>query len=171
MYQLEHRARVMHLIATNFYGGPEKQIVEHLKRIDRESFEPVVGSFIEAGAENEILTRAAMEGIPTRGVEMKGLFDVGAYFRLLGALREEEVTLLCMHGYKANVMGHFAAASLKIPTIAFSRGYTAENRKVALYEWLERRFLGSQNALVAVSSGQLKKLKGFGISSKKERVV
>jgi len=26
--------KVAHIIATNFFGGPEKQIIEHLKRLD-----------------------------------------------------------------------------------------------------------------------------------------
>ena len=43
---------VVHIIATGFYGGPEKQIIEHLKRLDRGRFRGIIASFLEKGGGN-----------------------------------------------------------------------------------------------------------------------
>ncbi|PQP33576.1 hypothetical protein C6A37_12210, partial [Desulfobacteraceae bacterium SEEP-SAG9] len=78
-------------------------------------------------------------------------------------IKAQNATLLCTHGYKSTIMGWLAARLNKIPVLAFSRGYTAENRKVAFYEWIERRILKKTNGIVCVSNGQKQKLQKFGI--------
>lgn len=165
------RVRVCHLIATNFYGGPEKQIVEHLKRLDPSRYEGIVCSFREGESENEILANAGRAGFETISVPMKGAFDIRALFILIRSLRKSRVGLLCLHGYKATVLGHFAGKVLSIPAVAFSRGYTAENAKVAFYEWLERRFIARQAGIVSVSEGQARKLNSLGVRPGRSWVV
>jgi glycosyltransferase involved in cell wall biosynthesis len=61
--------------------------------------------------------------------------------------------LLC-HGYKANLLGRIAARRVGIPAVAVSRGWTWEDRRVRLYEWLDRRHLRLMDHVVAVSEGQ-----------------
>lgn len=154
---------IAHLIATNFYGGPEKQIVEHLKRLDGVAFKGVVASFLEGG-ENEILAKAADENLAYFAIPMHGALDFKAQRRLEDFLQDQQVSLLCTHGYKAAVMGWWAARKENMPPVlAFSRGYTAENRKVAFYEWLDRQALKRAAGIVAVSAGQKKKLAQLGV--------
>jgi glycosyltransferase involved in cell wall biosynthesis len=102
---------------------------------------------------------------------MAGPLDVRAQWKLNRILQQEKVDLLCAHGYKACVMGWWAGLRLKIPVLAFSRGYTAEDIKVAFYEWLERRVIGKLAGIVFVSEGQKKKLESFGIQGRKSWVV
>lgn len=61
----------------------------------------------------------------------------------------------------------WAGRRVEVPVIAFSRGYTAENKKVAFYEWLERRALKRVNGIIFVSEGQKKRLGDFGIRGKR----
>ena len=68
-------------------------------------------------------------------------------------------------------MGWYLARKLGIKIIAYSRGYTAENRKVAFYEWLERRVLRKVDGIISVSQGQCQKLENFGIRKDKHWVV
>lgn len=164
------RKNVMHLIASNFFGGPEKQIVEHLKILKGGRYLGFFASFQE-GSKNEVLNRAAMEGLRTCSVPMAGPLDFKAQGRLCETIRENEINLLCTHGYKACVMGWKAARSNKIPIIAFSRGYTSENLKVKIYEWLEQRILRVADGIVAVSYGQKQKLINLGIVGKRNWVV
>lgn len=162
---------IMHLIASNFYGGPEKQIVEHLIRLDKNYYRAVIASFSEGQRPNETLEWAKTAGLTYHGIPMSGPLDIRAQWKLNRLLRQEKVDLLCAHGYKACVMGWWAGLRLKIPILAFSRGYTAENIKVSFYEWLERRVIGRLVGIVFVSEGQRKKLKSFGIQGRKNWVV
>ena len=165
------KKNIMHLIATNFYGGPEKQIVEHLKLLDKNLFKGIVASFLERNNKNEILEKAAYWGIDHCAIPMSGPFDFRAQSLLNKAIQRNEISLLCTHGYKACVMGWFAARKNNIPLLAFSRGYTSENIKVVFYEWLERKILDRADGIVAVSKGQEEKLRKFGIVGKKNWVI
>lgn len=163
--------RILHLMATNFYGGPEKQIVEHLRNIDRDKFLPVVCSFIEKGNPNEFLNKASDVGISAHEVVMPSPVDMSALTKLIRLIRDNEIDLMCVHGYKSCVMGWLAARYLRVPILAFSRGYTSENLKIAFYNWLERKFLGRMDGIIAVSKGQLEKLEKLKVRNKKTWVV
>lgn len=164
------KPRIMHLIATNFYGGPEKQITEHLKRLDNSRFQGCVASFIEKSS-NALLEKAGAEGIEHYGIRMPGPFSLSALKALVNLMKEKQVRLLCAHGYKSTIMGLLASRSLGTHVITFSRGYTAEDRKVAFYEWLERKTLNKLDGIIFVSEGQREKLKRMGIIGKRAWVV
>ena len=166
------KKKIMHLIATNFYGGPEKQIVEHLLRLNRvEEYEGVLGSFLEGGGKNELLEKARKAGIRSFGIPMYGPFDIKALFKLARVVRKEKISLLCAHHYKAVVMGWLVAKWYGIPVIDYSRGFTAENRKIAFYEWLERLFVRRMDGIISVALGQKKRLESFGIKHLRHWVV
>jgi glycosyltransferase involved in cell wall biosynthesis len=162
---------IMHLIATNFYGGPEKQIVEHLSRFDTSCYRGILTSFLEGNNQNETLERAAALGLQNHGIPMSAPLDIRALWKLCKLLKNENVALLCTHGYKSTVMGWWVEKHLRIPVLAFSRGYTSENKKVAFYEWLERRVLGNLTGIIFVSESQKQRLKSFGISGRQSWVV
>jgi len=158
---------VMHLIATNFYGGPEKQIIEHLKRLDCGRFRGIIASFIENGNANELLEQAKICGIESYGIPMSGPIDFKALICLLRLICRQGVDLICAHGYKATVMGWMVSKWTGTAIISFSRGYTSENRKVRFYEGIERRVLRWVDGVVTVSDGQRKKLEGMGVRARK----
>jgi glycosyltransferase involved in cell wall biosynthesis len=162
---------IIHLISTGFFGGPEKQIVGHLKRLGRSHYQGILVSFLEGGAANETLEQAKIVGLKHYGIPMSSRFDVRALWKLIQLLRQEKVDLLCTHGYKSAVMGWWAGKKVGIPVIAFSRGYTSENLKVAFYEWLERQALRRVSGVIFVSEGQKKRLEVFGIRGKRSWVV
>ena len=164
------RKNIMHLIASNFFGGPEKQIVEHLKILDSEKYSGAFGTFLE-GDRSDVIDRAVSEGIRTCVVPMAGVLDFTAQIKLNSIIRDNAIDLLCVHGYKASVMGWIAARVNGIPVIVFSRGYTSENLKVKIYEWLEQRILSMADGIVSVSHGQKDKLYRLGITGKRNWVV
>jgi glycosyltransferase involved in cell wall biosynthesis len=163
--------KIMHLIATNFHGGPEKQIVEHLKRLNSDLYQGILASYFERGNPNKTLEQAEIRGLKAFGIPISGRFDIRALLKIIGLLRQERVDLLCTHGYRSTVMGWWAGRRVGIPVVAFSRGYTAENPKVAFYEWLDRMFLKRVNGIIFVSEGQRKQLEGFGITGRRSWVV
>lgn len=162
---------VLHLNASNFYGGPEKQIVEHLKRLNKQKYTGIVASFAENKEEKAILKKADEAGQKNFAIPVNGPLDRDAFHLLRKELVERRVNLLCTHGFKASVTGWWVARQLELPLIVFSRGYTAENMKVALYEWLERRVLRKADAIISVSEGQRIKLEMYGIIHPRHFVV
>lgn len=165
------RKTILHLIATNFYGGPEKQIIEHLKRLDHTRYRGVLASFLEGNRPNEIFEKASKLHLEHHGILMRHPLDFGALRRLLTLLRNQKTDLLCTHGYKATVMGWLAGLLAERPVIAFSRGYTGEDLRVSFYEWLERLVIGKTAGIVCVSIGQQRKLDSLGVQYQQAWVV
>jgi len=149
-----HRIRILHLIASNFVGGPEKQILHHALDIRNSDVDVWVGSFRDQSEKTEILKRAEELGLPTYETRSSGRFDPRAVFELASFLRRERIRLLCTHGFKANTIGALAKNLAHIPQIAFCRGWTAETLPVRVYEALERRFLLFADRIICVSEAQ-----------------
>jgi glycosyltransferase involved in cell wall biosynthesis len=159
-------------VASNFYGGPEKQILEHGLRLQEESeFNFCLVSFAEGDRVNELLVRAERLGISTRALHTANPFNPKVVIDLVHILKVESCDLLVTHGYKANIIGRLATWLLRLPQVSISRGWTAENLKVQLYENLDRIALRFMEHVVAVSEGQLKKLLVSGLNSKKVSAI
>lgn len=164
--------RVAHMIATNFFGGPEKQLIEHACRVDRERFALSVISFREQAEPNGFVVRAQALGLPTFELPSQTAYDnARAAVRLAALLRDRRIDILCAHGYKANVLGRAVSKTVGRPEVVFSRGWTGESRKVRLYEKLDRWCLGYADSIVAVSKTQRDKVLSLGVSPEKVSVV
>lgn len=171
MIDMKPYHRILHLRASNFAGGPEKQIFEHLKRLNKSEFWGGIASFKEHKGTNPLSEKAQKEGMPYLEIPMASSLDFRAQPILTRIVRDHRIDLLCVHGYKACLMGFWAGKRTKKPVLAFSRGDTNENRKVAFYEWLERKTLPAMAGIVTVSEEQKRKLASSGIRNKKIWVV
>lgn len=154
---------VMHLRASNFVGGPEKQILEHFARLDSTRFLPILGTFAGSGLSDPLGEEAIYRGFRTVRLPEMSPINPSAVLGLARTLRQNNIAILCTHGYKPNVLGFFAAKLCGIPTIAISRGWTWESRKIRFYEALDRRFLRYVDHVVAVSAGQQEKILRCGV--------
>lgn len=163
--------KLTHLIGTNFFGGPERQILTHALHVRTLGIVPQIVSFHENGKVNELLAQASDKGIDCRELNSKSPFHPGAVTDLVSTLRFFQAEILVGHGYKANVIGRLAAWGLGIPFLAVSRGWTAESSRIRLYESLDRFFLRLADAVVAVSEGQRQKILACGVRPDKMRVI
>jgi glycosyltransferase involved in cell wall biosynthesis len=149
--------RILHLIASNFVGGPESQILRHALDVTSPEREIWIGSFRDAPARPEILQRA--EDLGLTALEFSsGRFNPRTVLELVRALRRKQVSLLCTHGYKANVVGWLASRLSGCPQIGFVRGWTAETWRVRQYERLDRFALARVDWVVCVSQPQAEQL-------------
>jgi glycosyltransferase involved in cell wall biosynthesis len=151
---VSQRTRILHLRATDFVGGPEKQILHHAVDIREFGFDVWVGSFRDQQKPLEILQVAKERGLPIFESQRAGRFDPRAIFEVASFLKREKIQLLCTHGFKANVIGALAKKFAGVPQIAFCRGWTAETLSVRVYEFLERRFLALADRIICVSEAQ-----------------
>lgn len=152
------KVRILHLTASEFIGGPEKQILYHAADLNSPECEMIVGSFRNGKKTPDVVRRAQEMGLRTLELP-PGRFDFRTVSALSKFLRDENVTLLCTHTYKANVTGYIAAPLAHCPQIGFVRGWLAENWKVRQYEKLDRFVLARMNWVACVSKPQADFLK------------
>ncbi len=147
---------LVHLTSSTFFGGPERQMLglaEALPSTIRTTFV----SFSEGGRCEAFLAQARSRGFDA--LALRNDFPrIRAVIRELIETARGADVLLC-HGYKANLLGRVAARRIGIAAVAVSRGWTGENRKVRLYEWLDRRHLCFLDRVVCVSDGQADKVR------------
>lgn len=88
-----------------------------------------------------------------------------------GWLQDTQAGVLCCHGYKANLLGRWAARRQNVPVVSVSRGWTGEDRKVRFYEWVDRFFLRRMDRVICVSQGQARKVIQAKVPSSKVTVI
>jgi glycosyltransferase involved in cell wall biosynthesis len=132
---------VCHLIASNFFGGPEKQILEHCRRLDPARWQPVVASFREGRERVPIIEAARARQISTFTIDTRLPWNPDAARQLFAYVRRHHVDLLVTHGYKPDAVGFLMRRWSRVPQIAYVRGFTAETWRVRRYEDLDRWLL------------------------------
>lgn len=150
------RYQVLHLIGSNLIGGPEKQILHHAMDMQETEYQLSIGSFHDLKDRPEVLLAAEQRNIPT--LCLPGGVRLDLVHHLSRMLSERKGTLLCTHGFKANVIGYLASRRTGTPHVAFVRGFTAENRRIRFYEVLERQALKRAERVVCVSESQAQQI-------------
>jgi glycosyltransferase involved in cell wall biosynthesis len=154
--------RVMHIRASNFFGGPEKQIVEHLKMLQESGIWPLACSFYENRTETEFIVKARSLGISSFSIRCLSAYDPGQILRLRRLLSREKPELVCTHDYRSTFLTYIARAGLPTRQIAFWRGTTRENLKLSVYYKIENYLLRRMDHLVVVSRKQQASLISHG---------
>lgn len=165
------KLRVLHLMATNFVGGPEKQILSHAGSVNSQSFEIIIGSFSEGRPDNPLLLEAAKRSLPTFLIDSKTGFDPRQILGLGNYLRASRIHILCTHGYKSNFIGYWATRSYRIPLVAFLRGWTGEDWKVKVYDLVDRFWIRFADLIVCVSEAKKRELLELKVPLEKIEVV
>ena len=166
----EPRLTVVHLTASPFLGGPERQLLglaQSLPSTLRTQFL----SFSEGGK-----CRPFLEAARRLGFDADELANNTPNYRAAIAEVSEKLTrinadLLLCHGYKADILGGLAARRANVPVIGVSRGWTGMSLKVRLNEILDRFGMLPMDRVVCVSEGQAVKVRRAGISSRKIQVI
>ena len=161
--------RILHLRPSNFVGGPEQQLLRHAELERDGAWEILLGTFV--GQEEGADFLQAIEVRRLRAVSLPAGSLRTSFHALVQVLQEERIALLCTHGYKADILGLLAARRADIPVACFLRGWTGENRKVELYEAVDRFALHFADRVICLSEAQAKRLFTRSALKKKIRVV
>lgn len=160
---------VVHLTASAFFGGPERQILGLASALD--DCDTTILSFPEHGRCRPFLAEAHRAGIDTAELanDSPAIRDCVRELELI--LRDLRATVLVTHGYKSNLLGRPAARRVGVPIVSVSRGWTGESWKVRRYDWLDRWHLRFMDRVVCVSEGQAAKVRAAGVPESKLRVI
>jgi glycosyltransferase involved in cell wall biosynthesis len=161
---------VVHLTASQFYGGPERQILGLARALPPEC-RTVIASFAEGGRCRAFLDEVQRHGIEAVTIEHDTPRLLAAVNELAALLRRTEARLLLCHGYKANLLGRWAGRRVGIPVVAVARGWTGESLRVRLYEALDRMGLRWMDRVVCVSHAQALKVRRAGTPAERTCVI
>lgn len=163
--------RILHLIATNFFGGPERQIVRHCEKTRNLGYETAIGTFADGSQQNELIQRARERGVEVRPISVRSAYDPAVFSKLRTLMRDYAPTLICTHGYRSAILGLLVARVSAIPVVAWSRGWTKENLKIRAYESLDKLLIRFADRIVAVSLEQKRRLMKRGIPGRKIQTI
>jgi glycosyltransferase involved in cell wall biosynthesis len=161
---------VVHLTASTFLGGPERQMLGLANALSEE-YRTAFVLFPEGGRCRAFLGEVGRQGFEGFALASDTPWVRAAVRELSGLLGAFRADVLCCHGYKANLLGRPAARRAGIPAVAVSRGWTGESFKVRMYERLDRFTLPWMDRVVCVSQGQAAKVRRAGVPGKRVTVI
>ena len=162
--------RVVHLMASPFYGGPERQVLGMARNLPSE-VESVFLSFAERGLAQPFLDEAVRHGFTAKALRHNTPRYFACVAEVADELRRQQANLLCCSGYKPDLVGWRAARRVGIPVMSISHGWTAVTWKVRFYESLDRWILHRFDAVACVSQAQADKVHRAGVAESKIAVI
>jgi len=163
---------IAHLTASPNFGGVERLILEISGAVQRSrDAQHVLASFPEKGRAGPFLREAENAGFPAYLFQNDMPHLIAATRELIRLLTQHQVQILCAHGHKARMLGWFAAKWLRIPIVGISHGWTGENRKIQLYERIDKWMHRRMDHIVCVSQGQADKVIRFGTPASRISVI
>jgi len=161
---------VVHLLASTFVGGPERQLLGLAEEMAGDN-RSVFLTFAEKGRCRAFLRAAQQRKIEAHKLRADTPLLFRAISEITARLRQLQADVLLCHGYKANLLGRLAARRAGIPVLAVSRGWTGESLRVRCYEALDRFCLRWMDGVVCVSRAQADKVLRAGVRPERVRVI
>ena len=162
--------RIVHLTASTFFGGPERQMLGLAHALPADC-QTTFLSFAEGGRCHEFIKHIRWNGFLGEALTRDTPNLPAAAWELAARLRGTRADVVLCHGYKANLLGRLAAHTLGIPAVAIARGWTGESRKVQVYETADRLHLRYMDRVVCVSAGQARKVRRAGVPPGRTTVI
>jgi glycosyltransferase involved in cell wall biosynthesis len=162
--------RVVHLMASPFYGGPERQMLGLARHLPRE-VESVFVSFPERGLAQPFLDEVRRHGFEAQALRHNTPRYFACVREVADVLDTLKADLLCCSGYKPDLVGWRAARRAGIPVVSISHGWTAASWRVRCYEALDRLALRWFDAVVCVSQAQADKVRAAGVPDAKRILI
>lgn len=140
------------LLDSSHGGGIESHVLQLSEGLINHRADVEVIFFTDYGA-HPLRDALITKNIPTRSLD-------GHFNTLYKLLNVEQPMVLHTHGYKAGIMGRFAAWLNKVPTISTYHAGEIPTGKLAVYDWIDRVTARFSNKVFAVSPQIAKRLPG-----------
>ena len=140
------------LIDTEYIGGPGKGLFQFLRCAAPAGLEYVLSSITYPRAQStEFQEAAGVRRLNYHPIHQRFKFDPALVAQTVRLIRSAGCNLIQSHNYKSHAIAALAARWTGLPWIAFAHGWTAEDRKVALYNACDRWLLRYADLVVTVS--------------------
>ena len=163
---------VLALIDSREVSGPCHGLFELIEHATDKDMLFVLGMFLMA----PLTTSPAIDEARRRRLSLAILFQGHRYdprpiLQALQVVRKHKISILQSHGYKAGVVAWILKRLTGLPWVAFVHGYTAENRRMAMYNRLDRWLMRGADRVIAVSEATKGLLQRGGLPECRLRVV
>ncbi|MBQ7509796.1 MAG: glycosyltransferase [Prevotella sp.] len=143
--------RVLEVIRQGQIGGGESHLLDLVRFLDREAFEPVCLSFTGG----EMINRLHAMGIRCRVIATEKPFDINVQRQIKQLMQAEHIQLVHAHGSRAASNVVWPARSLHLPLIYTVHGWSFHDDQSALVKRLraysEKVICHYSDAVVCVS--------------------
>jgi glycosyltransferase involved in cell wall biosynthesis len=154
----ESPTTIVHLTASPFFGGPERQMIGLARSLPAPHYRTVFLSFPERGLAEPFLAKARESGFEAIALKLNFPNLRQSVQEVVSHLRRVNASVLICHLYKPNLVGWLAARRVGIPFVCVSRGWTWATLRVRLYEIMDRAVLRAADRVVCVSEAQAVKV-------------
>ncbi len=151
---------IVHLLASPFVGGPERQVLGLARAMPHRT---TFLSFAERGLARPFLDKARADGFDAHELHENYPRVGAAIAEIAGWLKRLRADVLLTSGYKPDILGWRAARTAGAPVVGIAHGWTGVTLKVKLYEWLDTLALAWMDACVCVSEATARRARRSGI--------
>jgi len=170
-----NKTHIFFLIRSLNIGGTERQLIELVKGLDKNTYEITVGLFYDGGILREELT--AMEGVKLLPLYKSGRWDLIRFCtRLITILSRSKPHILYSFLPDANLVGLISGRITRVKQIVW--GVRASNMNVSRYDWLARMSLRLSaflsrfpDAIITNSFAGLRFHKDIGYKTERMKVI
>lgn len=140
------------LIDTGIIGGPGRGIVQLGRFLESKSIRYLICNFkYPRPKSREFEEELQRQGLRAATVSQRFVFDSAPILQFYRLAREGRYNILQSHGYKSHVVALVVSRITGLPWLAFTHGWTREDRKVAIYHALDKWMLRIADSVIAVS--------------------
>jgi glycosyltransferase involved in cell wall biosynthesis len=155
---------VLQVAAPGPAGGLESLLLELAGGLNELGHRSALISVLEAGTrDHPVLRQATDRGLEVHRVVVPARAYVQEYQRIREVIRDFRPDVVHTHGYRADLIGGFAAQRAGLPWVSTVHGFTGGDRKNRLYEWIQVRAYRGATAVVAVSRPISERLAAEGV--------
>ncbi|RMD85616.1 MAG: glycosyltransferase family 1 protein [Calditrichaeota bacterium] len=166
--------KVLQLVSTTGFAGVERFIIELSKELLKSEFQPVIGIIRNEHNPDDTLKIAAEKvHIQTRVFNCSGRFDLRTLKSIRNYVKQENISLIHSHQYKANIFNLLATINMKCVKMTTCHLYDDINYdfKFKIYTFLDKFALRRFNHIVTTSEQIKSDLQKFRLNGKRVSVV
>lgn len=165
---------VLILISTDIIGGPGKGILQLTGELHkRKDTEYRIGVFkLEGQKETQFIEKSGELGRNLDILIQKNAFDFSVIKQILKVVDKHNINILQTHGYKENIIG-FIVTRMRpaLKWINVLHGWTAENKKMQVYHYLDKICLRFSDTMIAVSDALMEQFIDGRAKKKRSKVI
>ena len=113
----------------------------------------------------EILDHARERGIDAQEILCRKQWDKNTIKGLQSYIKNHNIQIVHTHNYKSDFYGRAVTKGTRVKHCITSHGWTSENIKVRMYEWIDRRIMNSADKIICVSDALKKQNIRMGVRS------
>lgn len=117
------KIKVLEAIRQGKVGGGETHILDLVKHINKDRFQPVVLSFTDG----QMMTELKNIGIDNFIIPSEKAFDFSKWQKVKALMQDEKIDLVHIHGTRATSNIYWAAKNLNLPVIYTIHGWSFHN--------------------------------------------